>query len=62
MLLFSEADGSVAAIAPEGGVKPGARGWGAAAAASTGVVIYGGLAGTDDAPVRLDDVWMFSKA
>jgi len=61
VLLFSEADGSVATISPEGGVKPSARGWGGAAASSAGVVIYGGLAGTDAKPVRLDDVWLFSK-
>jgi len=38
---------------------PLARGWAAAAALSeTEGVLYGGLTGTDDAPVRLNDAWL----
>ena len=37
------------------------RGWAAAAALSpTEGVLFGGLSGNDDAPVRLDDAWLLS--
>ena len=39
-------------------VRPEARGWSDAAVWNDTVVVFGGLAGSDDDPKRLDDVWM----
>lgn len=50
-------------LAFEGGPKPEARGWAAAAALSpTEAVLFGGLSGSDESPVRMKDVWLLSVA
>lgn len=49
----------VAVEVASGSDAPAARGWGALASVAPGVaVMFGGLAGTDDAPERLGDTWL----
>ena len=48
----------IESIKPEEGVEwPGARGWADAAVAGDKFFVFGGLAGDDTSPVRLDDLW-----
>jgi len=45
------------------GDVPGARGWlGFTASAAATAVLFGGLAGNDDAPLRLNDLWSLTIA
>lgn len=56
-------DGTPLSVVVEGetDAAPVARGWAAAAALSDSqAVLFGGLAGTDEAPQRLDDAWLLS--
>ena len=52
-------DVSIVSEAPDKSL-PLARGWGGAAAISGGssAALFGGLSGSDDDPVRLDDGWL----
>ena len=45
----------------EGGIKPHSRGWSDCAAwGDDKMVVYGGLSGNDEAPLRLEDTWVLT--
>jgi hypothetical protein len=53
------AGGAPVHLVIEDGPQPQARGWAAATAISDReALLFGGLAGTDEAPLRLDDTWL----
>lgn len=62
VLLINDQIGTVTSTIAKDDVHPQARGWGACdAIGNEGVVIYGGLSGSDEDPVRLADVWVCSS-
>jgi len=62
LVLLDDRTGSLLGTCSRGdknGVSPRARGWGAAAAIGRShLAIFGGLAGNDDMPQRLNDFWI----
>lgn len=59
-LLFDPVSGQITTLSV-GEMSPPARGWSSMAACADGrVVLFGGLAGDDENPKRLSDLWMLS--
>ena len=59
LIALDPATGAPLPLSVESGAAPEARGWAAAAALSpTEAVLFGGLSGSDEAPLRLDDAWL----
>ena len=63
VVIIDAVTGSAAVAAVAGGVAPCVRGWMCMAAfeetgGEGGAVMFGGLTGDDDAPVRLGDTWV----
>jgi len=62
VILFNDGDAMVTTVAPKENVKPQNRGWSSADVfGKDAVVMFGGLSGSDEAPERLGDVWIYQN-